>query len=69
MNATARYLLRCALSGVAAAQASLLTAALADGINGNDILIAGLLAIGAALAYAGIGAAVPQVEPHIGNEL
>jgi len=70
MGPTARYLLRCILYGVAAAQASLLTVALASGgIDQNDGVIAILLAIGASLAYAGIGAAVPQVEPKIGNKL
>ena len=70
MGATGRYLLRSILSGVAAAQASLLTAALATGgIDANDGLVAFLLAVGATLAYAGIGAVIPQIEPRVGNTL
>lgn len=70
MGKTGRFLLRTALTGIAAVQASLLTVALSsESFSTNDFVVAGLLGLGASLAYAGIGAAVPQVEPHVGNEL
>lgn len=67
MNATARYVLRCVLSGVSAAASSLLTAL--PGISLDDAVQAGLLGVIFALAYAGIGAASANVEPNIGRTL
>lgn len=55
-----RYALRCALVGVAA-----LIASLQAGNNVRDAVFAGLAA---SLAYAGLGAALPAVEPSIGKK-
>lgn len=68
-NVTARYLLRCFLVGVASVLVSLQASSAGSDLNSGEVwqaLIAGGLA---ALAYAGIGAAVPAVEPNIGNKL
>lgn len=63
----ARYALRCVLVGIAFLVGSL-TGNL-PGIDGNE-LIEGLLAgAGASLAYAGLGALSPVIEPNIGNKL
>ncbi len=70
MGPTARYALRCLLWGIAAANSSLITVAVAgDPITANAGIVALLLGVGATLTYAGIGAAIPQVEPNIGNVL
>ncbi len=70
MGQTARYLIRTALFGIGSANAALLTALYADqAINGRFIALLVSLGVGSALAYAGIGAAVPQVEGGIGNKL
>lgn len=62
-KAEARYALRCVLVGVSAVVAYLVA-------NGFDAWAESLLAgASAALTYAGIGAALPQVEPFIGNKL
>ena len=62
-NAEARYALRCVLVGLAA----FLTALQAAGTDAwLNALIGGAVA---ALAYAGIGAAVSPVEPFIGNKM
>ena len=62
-KAEARYALRCVLVGLA----SFLTALQAAGMDAwLNCLIGGAVA---ALAYAGVGAAVPQVEPYVGKEL
>lgn len=60
-NVEARYALRCVLYGLAAAVPLLAT-------NGSWRAIV-VSAVGGALAYAGIGAAVPAVEPQIGKKL
>ncbi len=70
-SVTARFVLRCMLFGVSAFLVSLQAAAQASGagsaLNGGDVVNA-LIAGGiAGIAYAGIGAAVPAVEPNIGN--
>lgn len=63
----ARFALRSTLVGVAAVVASL-TGNL-PGIDGGELVESLLVGAGAALSYAGIGALVPAVEPHIGNKL
>lgn len=65
MSATARYVLRCVLTGVAASVSSLVTAM--PGFTVDDAIMAALLGILAALSYAGIGAASSAVEPSIGR--
>lgn len=65
---TSRYVLRCFLFGVSALLVSLQASASGSALDNNEILLA-LIAGGiAALTYAGIGAAVPAVEPLIGNK-
>lgn len=66
---TARYVLRCFLVGVAGLAASLQASGYGSSIDQSE-LINGLLAgVILALGYAGIGAAVPAVEPRIGNTM
>ena len=60
-----RYVIRCGLTGVAAAASSLLTAM--PGLNVDDGIMAGLLGLIAALSYAGIGAGSVKLEPDIGR--
>jgi hypothetical protein len=61
-----RFALRAVLVGVLAGLAVLKTA-LADGsLSWSEMVEVAYLAIGASAAYAGIGAAVPVVEPSIG---
>ena len=63
----ARYALRCVLYGVAAILVSLQASAAGSVLDQGEVINA-LIAGGiAALAYAGIGAAVPAIEPSIGN--
>ena len=63
----ARFALRVALVGVLAGLAVLKTA-LGDGsVNWSEAIEVMYLGLGAAATYAGIGAAVPSVEPSIGN--
>ena len=63
----ARFALRAVLVGVLAGLAVLKTA-LGDGsVNWSEAVEILYLALGASAAYAGIGAAVPSVEPSIGN--
>ena len=67
-SVTARYLLRAFLVGVAALVVSLQASATGSDLEPSEwrnAIFAGILA---ALAYAGIGAAVPAVEPSIGNK-
>jgi hypothetical protein len=66
-NPVARFVLRAVLVGVAVAAAKL--QGNLPGISGSDAIDAALAAIIASLAYAGIGVAVPQVEPKVGNKL
>ena len=66
-NVAARYVLRCVLFGVSALLVSLQASSAGSELESGEIVQA-LIAGGiAALAYAGIGAAVPAVEPNIGN--
>lgn len=67
----ARFVLRCVLFGVSAFLVSLQAASQAAGagssLNTGDLINA-LIAGGiAGIAYAGIGAAIPAVEPNVGN--
>jgi hypothetical protein len=64
----ARFALRAVLVGVAASNAAFLTALYA-GQAISSTFVAILVSVGVAhsLAYAGIGAAVPSVEPSIGH--
>ena len=63
----ARFALRAVLVGVLAGLAVLKTA-LADGdLSPSEMVEIVYLALGAGAAYAGIGAAVPSVEPSIGH--
>lgn len=65
-NVAARYVLRCFLFGVSAVLVSLQASGYGSDITQPELIDA-LIAGGiAALAYAGIGAAVPAVEPNIG---
>jgi len=57
----ARYALRCLLVGVAAA-----VPLWVSGQDWKQIVGSGVIA---ALAYAGVGAAIPAVEPSIGKKL
>jgi hypothetical protein len=66
-SVTARYVLRCVLFGLSAVLVSLQASSTGSDLQTSEVyqaLIAGGIA---ALAYAGIGAAVPAVEPNIGN--
>lgn len=65
LNPEIRYAVRATLTGVSAAASSLLTA-LPD-IDASELEQAGLLGIVFGLAYAGVGAASTNVEPHIGR--
>ena len=63
----ARFALRAVLVGVLAGLAVLKTA-LGDGsMSWSEAIEVAYLALGASAAYAGVGAAVPSVEPSIGN--
>lgn len=68
MSATSRYVLRCFLFGLSAFLVSLQASALGSSLNQTEVLNAAIAAGIAALAYAGIGAASPSVEPNIGNK-
>lgn len=61
----ARFALRSCLVGVASAASVLLTSLPIDSLDAQK---AALTFIVAALSYAGIGAAVPAVEPSIGKK-
>ena len=67
-NVQARYVLRCVLFGVSAFLVSLQASSLGSDLTGDELLAAAIAGGIAALAYAGIGAAVPIVEPNIGNK-
>lgn len=70
MNAQARYLVRVALFGIGAANAALLTGLYAgEALDQRFILVLVSLGVGSALSYAGIGAAVPQVEGTTFNRI
>ena len=64
----ARFALRAVLVGVLAGLAVLKTA-LGDGdLSYSEMVEVVYLSLGAGAAYAGIGAAVPTVEPSIGHK-
>lgn len=67
-SVTARYVLRCVLFGVAAFLVSVQASATGSDLTGDEVLYAVIAGGIAALAYAGIGAASPAVEPNIGNK-
>jgi hypothetical protein len=62
----ARFALRSALVGLAVFLTSLQASLPFEGGDLVPALLAGVLA---ALAYAGIGAAIPAVEPRVGNKM
>lgn len=64
---TSRYLLRTVLVAVLAGLGALKTS-IGDGLSGQEWADLAYVTIGAGLAYAGIGAAVPAVEPFVGNK-
>ena len=67
-SVTARYVLRCVLFGVSAFLVSLQASSSGSDLTQGE-LIQAVIAFGlAGLAYAGIGAASPAVEPSIGNK-
>lgn len=65
---TSRYVLRCFLVGVAALCVSLQASGYGSSLDQAELINAVLAAVVAALAYAGVGAAVPAVEPNVGNK-
>ena len=67
-SVTARYVLRCFLYGVMAVAVSLQASSTGSDLEPSEWRNAVLAGVIAALAYAGIGAAVPAVEPNIGNK-
>jgi len=67
-SVTARYVLRCLLYGVGAFLASLQASTLGSDLTSSEFWAAVIAGGIASLAYAGIGAAVPAVEPSIGNK-
>lgn len=69
MGPTARYVLRCLLVGVATLAGSLQASGYGSSLDQAELVNGVLAAVVAALAYAGIGAAVPVVEPNVGNKL
>lgn len=62
---TSRYLLRTGLVAVLAGLGALKTS-IGGGLDGQEIADLCYVTLGAGLAYAGIGAAVPAVEPFVG---
>jgi hypothetical protein len=66
-SVVSRYILRAVLVGVLAALAVLKTALGDENLSWSEIVEVFYLGIAAGAAYAGIGAAVPSVEPSIGN--
>ena len=67
-SVTARYVLRCFLYGVMAFVVSLQASSTGSDLESSEWRNAVLAGVIAALAYAGIGAAVPAVEPNVGNK-
>jgi len=66
-NVAARYVLRCVLFGVSGLLVSLQASSAGSELESGEIVQALITGGITALAYAGIGAAVPAVEPNIGN--
>jgi hypothetical protein len=69
MGPTGRFLLRAGIATTLAALAALTTALTDGSVSTVEIVTVASATVGALGIYAGVGAAVPQVEPHIGNEL
>ena len=68
MNPVTAFALRSVGTGLFLGNAVLL-AVVATAENTQDhLILAGLTGLQGALAYAGVGAAIPQVEPRIGNK-
>lgn len=64
-TAEARFALRSFLVGVASAASVLLTSLPIDSLDAQK---AGLTLVIASLTYAGVGAAIPAIEPNVGNK-
>lgn len=69
MSATMAFLVRSIGTGLFVGNAILLAATAKGEIDNKTILLAVLTGIQGALTYAGIGAAIPQIEPKIGNKI
>lgn len=63
-----RFALRAVLVGVLASLAAL-KSSIGGGLDAAEVVDVISAFLGAAAAYAGIGAVVPQVEPSVGNQL
>ena len=63
---TSRFLLRTCLVAVLAGLGAL-KASIGDGLSTGEWADLAYVTLGAGLAYAGIGAAVPEVEPFVGR--
>ena len=63
-----RYLLRAGVATVLAFLASLATAITDDAVTGAEWVTIAIATVGALGAYLGVGAAVPSVEPFVGNK-
>ncbi len=63
-----RYALRCTLVGIGALLSSLAASTFGSDLQLGEVFLALASGFGAALGYAGLGAASPQVEPSIGNK-
>jgi len=68
MSANIAFALRSIGTGLFLGNAVLLAIVATAEITQDHLILAGLTALQGALAYAGIGAAVPQIEPRIGNK-
>jgi len=68
MSPNIAYLLRSVGTGLFLGNAVLLAVVATAEITQDHLILAGLTGLQGALAYAGIGAAVPQIEPRIGNK-
>lgn len=68
-SATARFILRAFLVGVASFVVSLQASSTGSDLEPSEWRNAVFAGVLAALAYAGIGATVPAVEPNIGNKM
>jgi hypothetical protein len=69
VNAQARYFLRAAIAAVLAGLGAAGGALVDGGLSPIECVTIATATLGAAGAWLGVGAAVPQVEPHIGNKL
>jgi hypothetical protein len=64
----ARFALRCTLYGIGGLLTSLIASTAGSDLTLNEVFIALGSGFGAAMTYAGVGAAFPQVEPSIGKK-